>query len=81
MTVRLTVGGELSVVPSVVTGPGSRSLSQTMTSSLVTQVLPLCNACSLVAAALSKQDWKLFLEEWDNVLVLHLPDMEAQKQT
>ena len=85
MTVWLTVGGELSVVPSVVTGPCSLSLSlylslspslsislflsQTMTSSLVTQVLLLCNACSLLAAALSKQNWKLFLEELDTVLV------------
>ena len=67
MPVQLTVGGEFNVVPfNVVTGPAvSLSLSQTMTSSLVTEVLSLCNACSLVATALSKQIWKLFLEELD----------------
>lgn len=48
LIVWLTVFGKLSLVPSVVTGPGSVSFLKTMTSSLVTQVLLLCNACSLV---------------------------------
>jgi len=68
LIVRLTVSGELSLVLSVVTGPGSRSFLQTMTSSLVTQVPLLCNACSLVAVVLSKQNWNLFLEK-DTVIV------------
>lgn len=54
MTVWLTVCAELSVVPPAVTSPCS--FSQTMTSSLVTQVALLCSTCFLLAAALSKHN-------------------------
>lgn len=47
LIVWLTVGGKMSLVLSVVTGPDSFSFPQTMTSSLVTQVPLFCNTCSL----------------------------------
>lgn len=49
LIVQLTVGAEMSLVPSVVTGPDSFSFLQTMTSSLVTRLPLICDACSHAA--------------------------------